>query len=111
MAFDTAPAFELLRHLCRSGLLNGLVAIADRAVDGLIRDTGMGMGELLAILDSAPLETVLRVEEAVASADLAEVAAKLEQAASDPGAAVARLRACLERAVRETWTGLPAHGR
>lgn len=109
MAFDPAPAFELLRQSYHSGLLDRLVAIADQAIDSLMKDTGLGMGDLLAMLDSVPPEAVLRAEEAAASADLEEVAAKLETAASDPGAAAGELRAYLERAVQKARADIPVY--
>ena len=109
MAFDPAPAFELLRRYYHSGLLDRLVAIADQAIDGLMKDTGLGMGDLLAMLDSVPPEAVLRAEEAAASTDLEEVAAKMEASASDPGAAAGELRACLERAVQKARADIPVY--
>jgi len=106
MAFDSASAFELLRQSYRSGLLEELVAIAGQALDGLIEDTGLGMGDLLAVLDSVSPETVLRAEETAASMDIEEVVGKLTAAVRDPDVAAAKLRGYLEQAVAKAGAGL-----
>ena len=106
MAFDSASAFELLRQSYRSGLLEELVAIAGQALEGLIEDTGLGMGDLLAMLDNVSPETVLRAEETAASTDIEEVVAKLAAAAHDADAATAKLRGYLGQAVAKAGAGL-----
>jgi hypothetical protein len=106
MAFDSASAFELLRQSYRSGLLDELVAIAGQALDGLIKDTGLGMGDLLAMLDNVSPETVLRAEETAASTDMEEVVAKLAAAVRDADAATAKLQGYLGQAVAKAGASI-----
>ena len=110
MTFDSASAFELLRQSYRSGLLDELVAIAGRAIDGLMKDTGLGMGDLLAMLDSVSPETVLRAEEKASSTDIEEVVAKLAAAVGDADAATAKLQGYLGQAVAKAAAGISESG-
>lgn len=106
MAFDPVSAFEQLRQSYRSGLLDELVAVADQALDGLIQDTGLGMGDLLAMLDLISPEAVRRAEEAAAAADIEEVAARLTEAVRAPDDAVAKLQGFLGQAVARAETAI-----
>jgi|GEM_PF-5077556 len=106
MTFDSASAFELLRQSYRSGLLDELVAIAGRTIDGLMKETGLGMGDLLAMLDSVSPETVLRAEETAASTEIEEVVAKLAAAVRDADAATAKLQGSLGQAVAKAGAGI-----
>jgi hypothetical protein len=110
MAFDPASAFELLRQSYGSGLLDKLVAVAGQALDGLMEDTGLSMGDLLALLDDVPRETVLRVEEMAASSDPEGVVAKLAASLDEPGVAAAKLQGYLEQAVAKARVDTSADG-
>ncbi len=102
MALEPASAFELLRDCYRSGLLDDMVAVAGQALDMLVRDTGLGVGDLLGLLDSVPVEAVAKAEETAAAADPVELvkrlAADLEKKGSRERMAGA-LALGLERAV------------
>jgi hypothetical protein len=77
MVFDSASTFELLRQCYQTGLLEDLVAVAGRTLDALVDETGLGMGELLGLLDSVPEEAVLAAEEKVAALDPGQLVSRL----------------------------------
>ncbi len=77
MVFDSASTFELLRQCQKTGLLEDLVAVAGRALDNLVDETGLGMGDLLGLLDSVPEEAVLKAEDRAAELDAGELVSRL----------------------------------
>ena len=77
MAFEPASTFEVLRECYRSGLLEDLLAVAGLALDRLVEDTGLGIGELLGLLDGLPAEAVAKAEERAAASDAGELLKRL----------------------------------
>jgi len=84
MVFDSASAFELLRQCYQTGLLDDLVAVAGRALDELIEETGLDTGDLLGLLDSVPQEAVLAAEEKAAALELDKLASRLTEGLDGP---------------------------
>ncbi len=99
MAFDADSVFLLLQESYASGLLEKLVAVAGEALDGLILDTGLSVGDLLALVDGISRESVLAAESKVAASEPAQVLQQLALLAEEPAGAAIRLRDSLEKAV------------
>ncbi len=102
MAFDADAVFRLLREAYASGLLDQLLSVSGEALDGLIRETGLSTGELLALVDSIPAERIGEAESRVAAMDPAQALKDTEAFVQDHAAAVSRLQASLARAVAST---------
>lgn len=62
MALDPAEVFKVMRCAWRHGVLDKFMAIQGEALEGVMADTGMNMGDLLNRLDEAKPETVARVD-------------------------------------------------
>lgn len=107
MVFDSASAFELLRQCYQTGLLDDLVVVASRALDELVEETGLDMGELLGLLDSSPEESVLAAEEKAAALELDKLASRLAKGLDGPESReemAARLAGGMKRAVDAAQT-------
>lgn len=102
MVFDSASAFELLRQCYQTGLLDDLVVVASRALDELVEETGLDMGELLGLLDSATEESVFAAEDKAAALELGELASRLAEGLDGPESReelAAKLAGCMKLAV------------
>lgn len=62
MALDPAEVFKVMRCAWRNGVLDKFMAIQGEALEGVMADTGMNMGDLLNRLDEARPETVAKVD-------------------------------------------------
>ena len=62
LALDPAEVFKVMRCAWRNGVLDKFMVIQGEALEGVMADTGMNMGDLLNRLDEARPETVARID-------------------------------------------------
>jgi len=108
MPLDPQEVFRVMQCAWRNGVLDRFMAIQGEALEGVMADTGMNLGDLLNRLDEAKEETVQKIDRMLdragplvkyAESDrLMRLAARLLDLSFVRRAVVAGMRANLARA-------------
>ena len=62
MSLDPAEVFKVMQCAYRNGVLDKFMVIQGEALEGVIAETGMNMGDLLNRLDEAEEATVMKID-------------------------------------------------
>ncbi len=62
MALDPAEVFKVMQCAYRNGVLDKFMVIQGEALEGVMAETGLNMGDLLNRLDEASEETVMKID-------------------------------------------------
>lgn len=62
MSLDPAEVFRVMQCAYRNGVLDKFMVIQGEALEGVMADTGMNMGDLLNRLDEADEATVMKID-------------------------------------------------
>ncbi|MBN2025215.1 MAG: hypothetical protein JW854_00430 [Actinobacteria bacterium] len=62
MSLDPAEVFNVMQCAYRNGVLDKFMVIQGEALEGVIAETGMNMGDLLNRLDEADEATVMKID-------------------------------------------------
>ncbi len=62
MSLDPADVFRVMQCAYRNGVLDKFMVIQGEALEGVMADTGMNMGDLLNRLDEADEATVMKID-------------------------------------------------
>ena len=62
MSLDPQDMFKVMQCAYRNGVLDKFLAIQGQAMEGVMAETGMNMGDLLNRLDEASEETVQKID-------------------------------------------------
>ncbi len=62
MPLDPQEVFKVMQCAYRNGVLDKFLVITGPALEGVIADTGMNLGDLLNRLDEAKEETVMKID-------------------------------------------------
>jgi hypothetical protein len=68
MSFDPDRAFDLMLCMYRSGLLDRFSAIQGRAIDEVMEETGISMGDIMNRMDQAGDRTVDSIDRLIGRA-------------------------------------------
>lgn len=63
MSLDPAQVFKVMQCAYRNGVLDKFMVIQGQAMEGVMADTGMNMGDLLNRLDEAEESTVQKIDK------------------------------------------------